>query len=141
MLRIRLRKIGKKNQPLYRLVVCEGRSKPQGKYIEGLGFYNSRRKEIQLKKDRILHWLENGAQASVTVHNLLVAQGVIKGAKKKAWYPHPKKEAGKAKARPKKQKQEDKKEEIKPKTAKVDKEGSGQEGEKSKLIDKNPKSK
>lgn len=93
MLRIRLRRIGKKNQPSYRIVLAQQRSKSQGQYLENLGFYNPRKKEIKLKKERILHWLGYGAQASVTVHNLLVSQGVIKGVKKKAWYGHPKNKA------------------------------------------------
>lgn len=93
MLRIRLRKVGKKNQPSYRLVVCEQRSKPQGKYLENLGFYNPRTKKIKLHKEQILSWLKKGAQASATAHNLLVSQGVIKAAKRRAWYAHRKKEA------------------------------------------------
>jgi len=95
MLRLRFHKVGKKHQPSYRLVVCPQRSKPQGKYIEEVGFYNPRSKETKLKAERILYWLKNGAQASVTVNNLLIKQGVIKGAKIKAWHQHPKKEAAK----------------------------------------------
>jgi len=96
MLSIRLHKVGKKNQPYYRLVVCEKKTSAQGKYLELLGSYNPRSKEIKLQKERILHWLKNGAKASATVNNLLIKQGVIKGAKQKVWYSHKKDEAKKA---------------------------------------------
>lgn len=84
MLKIRLTRTGKKNQPLYRIVVIEHWRKPKGKYIEMLGAYNPRNKAISLKKERILYWLEHGAQTSPTLHNLLVDHKIIKKPKRKA---------------------------------------------------------
>ncbi len=85
MLKIRLQKVGKKNQPSYRIVLCEHTSPPQGKFIEILGHYNPRLKQKGFKKERIEHWISKGAQASPTVHNLLVDEGIVKGKKVKAW--------------------------------------------------------
>ena len=82
MLRIRLIRTGKKNAPSYRVVLIEKTAPPQsGKFLEILGNYNPRLKEINLKKERIAYWLGQGAQASDTVHNLLISQSVIKGDK------------------------------------------------------------
>ena len=83
MLKIRLIRIGKKNTPVFRLVVAERTAPPKGKFLEVLGSYNPRLKQIALKKERINYWLSKGAQASETVYNLLVAHNVIKGPKKK----------------------------------------------------------
>jgi len=84
MLKIRLTRTGKKNQPHYRVVVIEHWRKPKGKYIEMLGAYNPRNKAISLKNERILYWLGIGAKCSATVHNLLVSNKIIKGPKIKA---------------------------------------------------------
>ena len=77
MLSIRLQRIGKKHQPSYRLVVAEKRSKLIAPPVEDLGSYNPTSKLSTLKKDRILHWLQKGAGASVTAHNLLVKEGLL----------------------------------------------------------------
>ena len=82
MLKIRLMRIGKKNAPAYRVVLTEKQSKPQGKFQEILGNYNPRLNELKLKKDRILHWLSKGAQASDTVYNLLVKKNIIDSKKR-----------------------------------------------------------
>ena len=82
MLKIRLIRTGKKNAPSYRIVLIEKNASPKsGRFLEILGNYNPRLKEINLKKDRIGYWLGKGAQASDTVHNLLISQGAIKGDK------------------------------------------------------------
>jgi len=107
MLVIRLTRIGKKNQPAYRVVLTEKTNPVQGKFIEILGSYNPRLKQKALKIDRIKHWLSKGAQASPTVHNLLVAEKVIEAKKIKAWQPKKKtQEANKAKAAAEAQKAE-----------------------------------
>ena len=85
MLKIRLQKVGKKNAPSYRVVLTEHTAPPQGRFIEILGFYNPRLKQKNFKKERIEHWLSKGAQASPTVHNLLVDAKIIEGEKLKAW--------------------------------------------------------
>lgn len=84
MLSIRLSRIGKKKQPHYRIVVLPHTKDPWGDYIELLGSYNPRSKEVTLKKERIEYWISVGAQPSDTVHNILVSEGVIKADKRKA---------------------------------------------------------
>lgn len=66
MLKIRLMRIGAKKRPFYRVVVVDERAKRTGGYIELLGTYNplTQPKEINLKQDRIDHWLKLGAQLS-----------------------------------------------------------------------------
>lgn len=112
MLCIRLLRTGKKNAPSFRIVLTEKSAPPRsGKFLEVLGFYNPRLKEIGLKNERILYWLSKGAKASDTVHNLLVSQEVIKGPKiKKKIKIKEKKETKETKEEPKKT-TEDKKEE------------------------------
>lgn len=97
MLVIRLTRIGKKNQPSYRVVLTEKTNPVRGKFIEILGSYNPRLKEKALKAERIQYWLSKGAQASDTVHNLLVNEKIITGAKVKAWRPKKKTQEAKAK--------------------------------------------
>lgn len=82
MLIIRLIRTGKKNASSFRIVVIEKTAPPKsGKFLEILGNYNPRLKELNLKKDRIEYWLSQGVQTSAAVHNLLVNQGIIKGSK------------------------------------------------------------
>jgi len=87
MLVIRLTRIGKKNQPAYRVVLTEKTNPVRGKFQEILGSYNPRLKSKQLKAERIKYWLSKGAQASGTVHNLLVNEKIISGPKVKTWHP------------------------------------------------------
>jgi small subunit ribosomal protein S16 len=81
MLMIRFQRVGKKNEPSFRVVLAEKYRGPRRKYLEELGFYNPRKKTVQLKSERILHWLSKGAQASPSCHNLFVREGVISGSK------------------------------------------------------------
>jgi len=87
MLVIRLTRVGKKNQPAYRVVLTEKGNPVKGKFIEILGSYNPRLKAKAFKADRIKYWLSKGAQASPTVHNLLVSEKIIEAKKVKAWRP------------------------------------------------------
>jgi len=87
MLIIRLQRVGKKNQPSYRIVLAERTAPVKGKFIEILGNYNPRLKTKAFEKDRILYWLSKGAKASPTVHNLLVVEQIVVGPKVKAWAP------------------------------------------------------
>ncbi len=83
MLTIRLQRVGRKNDPSFRVVLTDKRNAAKsGKFLEVLGSYNARRGEPQLKAERIQHWLSNGAQASDTVHNLLVRATVVAGPKR-----------------------------------------------------------
>ncbi|MBU1202640.1 30S ribosomal protein S16 [Patescibacteria group bacterium] len=84
MLAIRLQRVGRKKQPLYRVVVSEKSKDTYGNHLEILGNYNPHKKEAVLKEDRIKHWLSVGAQASNTVNNLFIKEGVIEGKKAKS---------------------------------------------------------
>jgi len=81
MLVLKLRRVGKKGQPTFRLVVDEKRHKNRGNATEYLGWYNPRDKKNQFDKEKILSWLKKGAQKTPTVHNLLINAGVIEGKK------------------------------------------------------------
>lgn len=83
MLMIRFQRVGRRNDAAFRLVVTEHTTGPKSnKHVELLGSYNPKTKDVSLKKDRIEHWISVGAKVSDSVHNLLVAQGVLEGAKK-----------------------------------------------------------
>jgi small subunit ribosomal protein S16 len=78
MLTIRLFRVGKKNQPSFKIVVADKTNPPKsGRFVEEVGFYNSRTKEKNLKADRIKYWLGVGAQPSPTIHNLLISEKII----------------------------------------------------------------
>ncbi len=96
MLAIKLKRVGKKHQASFRLIVDEKRHKIFGKNAEDVGWYNPRSKKYEVKKERILYWLGVGAQPTDTVHNVLVTAGVIAGTKR----PVHKKAKGKASAPP-----------------------------------------
>jgi small subunit ribosomal protein S16 len=83
MLKIRLQRIGRKNDSAFRVVLTDSKnSTKSGKFKEILGSYNLKSGEVLFKNDRITYWMGNGAQASATVHNFLVHQKVIDGKKK-----------------------------------------------------------
>lgn len=86
MLCIRLQRLGKKKQPVYRFIVSDKHKDTQAKSIEILGMYSptTNPKQLELKKDRIEYWLSVGAQPSATVHNILLREGLVKGKKEKA---------------------------------------------------------
>ncbi len=81
MLKIRFQRVGRKNDPAFRVVVTERRSKPKGNGIELLGNYHPKTKATALHAERILYWMSKGAKPSPRVHNLLIRKGVIKGKK------------------------------------------------------------
>ncbi len=82
MLTIRFTRKGKKNQPFFRMVVCDKKNSAKaGKSLEILGNYNPITKEKVVKKERLEHWLKVGAQPSDRVHNFLISEGVIEGEK------------------------------------------------------------
>ncbi len=84
MLTIRLTRVGKRKQPLYRFIVSEKARDPWGKALEILGTYNSRTEPVtfELNKERVTYWISKGAQCSETVHNLLIDQKILTGEKK-----------------------------------------------------------
>lgn len=78
MLTIRLSRVGRKNDPSFRVIVVESKRKPQpGNYLEMVGSYNPKGGNVELKGDRIKHWISMGATVSDTVHNLLVTNKII----------------------------------------------------------------
>ncbi|HMO78647.1 MAG TPA: 30S ribosomal protein S16 [Candidatus Paceibacterota bacterium] len=83
MLTIRLQRVGKKNEPTFRVVLTDSKnSSKSGKFLEVLGSYDARDKnETKLNADRIKHWISVGAKLSDTVHNLLINKKIISGKK------------------------------------------------------------
>jgi small subunit ribosomal protein S16 len=77
--KLRLKRMGKKRQPIYKLVAADSRSPRDGKFIEAIGLYNPKTDPatIEIKETRALYWLNVGAQPTLTVRNLLSAQGII----------------------------------------------------------------
>ncbi|TSD03633.1 MAG: small subunit ribosomal protein S16 [Parcubacteria group bacterium Greene0714_36] len=78
---IRFQRTGRRNDPSFRIVLAERRSKPKSGEIEILGSHHPKTKSTALKQERILHWLSKGARASATVHNLLIEKGIVQGKK------------------------------------------------------------
>ena len=82
MLNIRLQRRGRTNDPSFRVIVVDSKEPAKtGKYAELVGSYDARTDRIELKADRIKHWIAHGAQPSDTVHNMLLSQGIIEGKK------------------------------------------------------------
>lgn len=77
--KIRLKRMGAKKRPFYRVVIADSRSPRDGRFIETVGTYNpiAQPAEIKLDEDKILSWLGNGAQPSDTVRNLLSNAGIL----------------------------------------------------------------
>lgn len=80
MLIIRLQRVGRTNDPSFRVIVTDSKNAAKtGNFLEIVGSYDARQGKPELKVERIKYWLEHGAQVSATVHNLLVKAGVIAG--------------------------------------------------------------
>lgn len=77
MLKIRLKRQGRKRLPFYRLVLMENLSKRDGRAIEELGFYDPLTKNIKLDVPRIVYRLSTGAQPTDTVRNLLIKSKIL----------------------------------------------------------------
>lgn len=78
--KIRLKRMGAKKVPFYRIVVADSRSPRDGKFIETIGTYDSTRTPADVKIDegKALAWMGNGAQPTDTVRNLFSKQGIMK---------------------------------------------------------------
>lgn len=120
MLQIKLSRIGKKKQPLYRLIISEKSRDPYGRALEILGSYNPVSKELKAKNERITYWLSKGAQTTPSINNLLIEKKIIEGKKsnvsklgKKAKEAKKKAEAAKKAEEPKAEKNEEKNNEDK----------------------------
>ncbi|OQX62544.1 MAG: 30S ribosomal protein S16 [Anaerolinea sp. 4484_236] len=79
MVRIRLRRVGMKGQPSYRIVAADKESPRDGRFLENLGFYNPRTEPatIEVKEDLIYKWMKNGAQPSDSVVQIFTTAGVL----------------------------------------------------------------
>jgi small subunit ribosomal protein S16 len=79
MVKIRLRRVGAKKQPSYRVVVTDSRAPRDGRFIEIVGSYNPRTEPetVKIKEDRALYWLNVGAQPTEAVARLLKKQGTL----------------------------------------------------------------
>ncbi|EFK80747.1 ribosomal protein S16 [Ligilactobacillus salivarius ACS-116-V-Col5a] len=78
--KIRLKRMGSKKRPFYRIVVADSRSPRDGRFIETVGTYNplTDPETVTLKEEKVMNWLNNGAQPSDTVRNILSRNGVMK---------------------------------------------------------------
>ena len=82
MLKIRLQRVGRKNNSAFRIVTVDSKRGPKsGDNVEILGSYNPHLNKVQVKSDRVKHWMSVGAQVSDTVHNLLINEKIIEGKK------------------------------------------------------------
>ncbi len=80
MLMIRFQRIGRRNDPAFRIIVTEKTRGPKtGKYTDRVGTYNPKTKAVSIDAERTNMWIQHGAQVSSSVHNLLIKQGVISG--------------------------------------------------------------
>ena len=79
MLRIRLRRVGSKKQPSYRMVIAENEWPRDGRFLEIVGHYNPRTHPmtVEVDEDRVYHWLKNGATPTDSVARLLTRQGTL----------------------------------------------------------------
>lgn len=82
---MRLNRVGRKNNPAYRIVVIDKRaSSKSSKTVDLIGSYNPKLGQITINGEKAKHWLAHGVQASDTVHNMLISQKVIEGKKRNA---------------------------------------------------------
>ncbi len=79
MVRIRLRRIGLKGQPSYRIVAADKENPRDGRFLEILGFYNPRTNPstLEIKEDRVYHWMKNGALPTESVEKLFKSVGTL----------------------------------------------------------------
>lgn len=80
MLKIRLRRMGRKKRPFYRVVVAEASSPRDGRFVEEIGIYDplTEPETVRIDVERALYWLEHGAQPTETARSLLRKAGVLK---------------------------------------------------------------
>ncbi len=80
MVKIRLRRMGAKKAPFYRIIVADSRSPRDGRFIEEVGYYNPMTEPVTLKveDEKVQKWLASGAQPTETVKSILTKSGIIK---------------------------------------------------------------
>lgn len=80
MVKIRMKRMGRRHRPFYRINAMDSRSPRDGKVLEELGYYDpiepDETKQVKLKEDRIRYWLSKGAQPSETVGSILRKHGI-----------------------------------------------------------------
>ena len=82
MLKIRLQRIGRKNDPSFRVVLTDHKNAAKsGRFLEILGTYSAKQGKVAFNGDRIKEWMSKGVQLSDTVHNFLVHEKIIEGKK------------------------------------------------------------
>jgi small subunit ribosomal protein S16 len=85
MLKMRLQRIGRKNNPSYRVIVTDSRNAPsRGLPVDQVGTYEPRLDRVEIDAEKVKKWLGHGVQASDTVHNLLITKKIIEGKKRNA---------------------------------------------------------
>ena len=77
MLKLRLKRTGRKSSPSYRLVIMENTTRRDGRPVEELGYYNPINKQSSFDAERIIYWLKIGVKPTQTVFNLLKKSGII----------------------------------------------------------------
>ncbi len=79
MVKIRLRRMGAKRAPFYRIVVADSRSPRDGRFIEEVGTYNPmvEPSEVKVDAEKVKEWMKNGAQPTETVKTLLKKEGIL----------------------------------------------------------------
>ncbi len=79
MVRIRLRRVGLRHQPSYRVVVADKESPRDGRFLEIIGSYNPRTEPftLEVKEDRVYHWMSQGAQPSESLEKLFKSTGIM----------------------------------------------------------------
>ncbi len=77
--KLRLRRMGKKKQPIYKIVAADSRSPRDGKFLEAVGLYNplTNPHTVEVSEDRVQYWLDKGAQPTLTVKSLLSKKGIM----------------------------------------------------------------
>jgi len=79
MIKIRLSRVGRKNQPLFRIVVTPHTAPAKSGFIQIIGTYNPTTKKVEVDKKAVEEWIAKGAQLSDTVNNIFVTNKIIKG--------------------------------------------------------------
>ena len=75
--KIRLKRMGSKKAPFYRMVVADSRAPRDGKFIEEVGYYNPIKEDLSINQEKVIKWLKTGAQPSETAKALLKRAGVM----------------------------------------------------------------
>ena len=89
MLKIRLQRVGRKHQPIFRVVLTDSEnSTKSGKTLETMGLFDHTNHTKRVDAERVKYWLSKGAQPSTTIHNYLISEKIIEGKKKNALPKH-----------------------------------------------------